>query len=244
MGRAVAAIVDAAPDLFLAGVWSRDPGRDGFPAGAVLTTDIDALAADADVLVDFSLPAGAAMAAGAASAAGTPLVCGVSGLDEGQLEALNAAAERVPVVYDRNMSQGIAVLTAVVEQVSAALGNDFDVTIDETHHVHKIDAPSGTALKLGEAVAASRGASLSELMWYEREGEPPAGTIRFRVERRGEVPGDHCVRYDSAAESLTFAHSVTTRDVFASGAVRAARWIMGRDPGLYGMSDVLGLPGR
>ena len=139
------------------------------------------------------------------------------------------------------MSQGIAVLTAVVQQVSRALGGEFEVTIDETHHVHKLDAPSGTALKLGEAIAESRGESLAESMWYDEKGEPPPGAIRFRVERRGEVPGDHSVHFDSAAESLRLAHSVTTRDVFAEGAVRAARWVLGRDPGLYRMSDVLDL---
>lgn len=240
MGQAIAAIVDAAPDLSLAGVWSREPARRGFPGGTTLTSDIDGLAGAADVLIDFSLPAGTTLAAAAASRAGTPFVCGVSGLDESQIGTLHDAAQRIPVVYDRNMSQGIAVLTAVVQQVSRALGREFEVTIDETHHVHKIDAPSGTALKLGEAIAESRGEPLADVMWYGEEGEPPAGAIRFRVERRGEVPGDHSVRYDSGAESLTVTHSVTTRDVFAQGAVRAARWIRGRDPGLYGMHTVLG----
>ena len=241
MGQAIAALVDAADDLALAGVWSRDPGRQGFPQASTLTSDIDQLAGRADVLIDFSLPAGSMMAAAAASRAGTPLVCGVSGLDEAQLDSLRRAAERIPVVYDRNMSQGIAVLTAVVQQVSRSLGNDFDVTIDETHHVHKIDAPSGTALKLGEAVATARGESLHDVMWYDAEGEPPAGAVRFRVERRGQVPGDHSVHYDSGDESLTVSHSVATRDVFAAGAVRAARWIKGREAGVYSMADVLDL---
>jgi 4-hydroxy-tetrahydrodipicolinate reductase len=241
MSQAIAAIVDAAPDLSLTGVWSRDPGRQGFPAGTSLTSDIARLAGDADVLIDFSLPEGTLEAAAAATRAGTPFVCGVSGLDDRQLDSLRGAAERIPVVYDRNMSQGIAVMAAVVKQVSNALGREFEVKIDETHHVHKLDAPSGTALKLGEAIAESRAEPLPELMWYAEEGEPPAGAIRFHVERRGEVPGEHSVRYDSGAESLTIAHSVTTRDVFALGAVRAARWIPGHDPGLYGMKDVLGL---
>ncbi len=241
MGQAIAALVDAAPDLTLAGVWSRDSGRGGFPSGTRLTDDIDALLSDADVLIDFSLPAGTLVAADSAERTGTPLVCGVSGLEEEPLAALETAAARVPVVYDRNMSQGIAVLTAIVESIAGTLGAGYTVTIDETHHVHKIDAPSGTALKLGEAVAAARGQSLPELMWYDEEGEPPEQSIRFQVERRGEVPGDHSVRFGSATESLTVSHSVTTRDVFAEGALRAARWVVGRDAGLYGMADVLGL---
>ena len=241
MGQAIAAIVDREPDLSLAGVWSRDTDREGFPESTPLTPDVDALSADADVLIDFSLPAGTLLAAAAASRAEIPFVCGVSGLTDSQVGRLRQLAQQLPVVYDRNMSQGIAVLTAVVQQVSRALGSEFDVTIDETHHVHKIDAPSGTALKLGEAIAESRGESLGDSIWYEQEGEPPPGAIRFHVERRGEVPGDHSVHFASAAESLRLAHSVTTRDVFAEGAVRAARWVMGREPGLYRMSDVLGL---
>lgn len=243
MGQAIAARLDQADDLDCAVVWSRTPRRhaERFPAGTRLDADIHAVAAACDVLIDFSLPAGTVEAAAAAARAGCPLVCGVSGLSETQLEVLAQTAGDVPVVFDRNMSQGIAVLTDVVARVARALGDDFRVTIDETHHVHKLDAPSGTALKLGETVAAARERPLSDLMWYEQAGEAPDGAIRFRVERRGEVPGDHTVGFESATESLTLAHSVTTRSVFADGALRAARWIRGRAPGLYSMADVLGL---
>lgn len=243
MGQAVAARVAAADDLELAAVWSRSPERHAgrFGAGTRLEADIHAVAAASDVLIDFSLPEGTVAVAAAAAEAGRPLVCGVSGLDDGQRSALVDAAASIPVVFDRNMSQGIAVLGDVVERVARALGDSFRVTIDETHHVHKLDAPSGTALKLGEAVAAARGRRLPDLMWYDEPGVPPEDAIRFRVERRGEVPGDHGVRFESTTETLALTHSVTTRSVFADGALRAARWVRAQEAGLYSMSDVLGL---
>ena len=162
--------------------------------------DLDALVRAADVVVDFSLP-------------------------DGTMQVLEAAAD-IPVVYDRNMSLGIAVLARSVRDAAASLGMAFEVEIAEVHHVHKKDAPSGTALKLGEIVAAAR-------------GERGTGSVRFHSERRGEVPGDHEVVMTSATERLSFAHSVTTRQVFADGAIRAARWVVAQPPGRYGMSDVL-----
>ena len=213
MGQAIAAIVEQQDDLELLGPWDRGE-------------DIDALVREADVVVDFSLPEGTERVLGAVARHGKPLVCGVSGLTDAQFAELQATAGKVPLLYDRNMSLGVAVLTRAVQDAAAALGTDFDVTISEVHHVHKKDAPSGTALKLGEAVAIAR-------------GEPGTGRVEFRSERRGEVPGDHEVVMRSGAETLTFAHSVTTREVFARGAVRAARWIVGQPVGLYLMSDVL-----
>jgi 4-hydroxy-tetrahydrodipicolinate reductase len=177
-------------------------------------------------LIDFSLPSATAEVLRAVVASGTPLVCGVSGLDAEQVAAVKRAAERVPVVYDRNMSLGIAVLERSVREAAATLGPEFRVEISEVHHVHKQDAPSGTALKLAAAVAAAR-------------GEEGTGSVTFKVERRGEVPGDHDVVMFSDTEKLTFSHSVTTRQVFADGALRAARWIVDQSPGYYGMADVL-----
>ena len=213
MGQAIAAGLEQHDDMELAGLWGR-------------ADDLDALVAGSDVVIDFSLPAGTSRVLDAVLRHGKPLVCGVSGLDDQLTNRLDEAAARIPVVYDRNMSLGIAVLQRVVREAAASLGADFSVEISEVHHVHKKDAPSGTALKLGEAIAAAR-------------GEPGLDSIEFRSERRGEVPGDHEVVMSSPAERLTFAHSVTTRQVFADGAIRAARWIVGRDPGRYQMSDVL-----
>ena len=213
MGKAISRSLESRPDTILAGNWSRGG-------------DLHSLVRDADVVIDFSLPSGTVEVLDAALRHGKPVVCGVSGLDEHQMASIDAVAESLPIVYDRNMSLGIAVLDRVIREAAASLGMDFDIEISEVHHVHKVDAPSGTALKLGETVAAAR-------------GEQGTGSVRFSSERRGEVPGDHEVVMRSPTERLTFGHSVTTRHVFADGAIRAARWVVGRPPGLYSMSDVL-----
>ncbi len=213
MGTSISAQLDRDPALTCAGVWRRGG-------------DLDALLSVADVLIDFSLPDGTEQVLEALNRNPLPLVCGVSGLGERQLAALRVASESLPIVYDRNMSPGIAVLTRLVRDAAAALSASFDARISEVHHIHKKDAPSGTALKLGEAVAEAR-------------GEPRTGSVKFASERRGDVPGDHEVVLTSAVEELRFSHSVTTRDVFADGAIRAARWVVRQAPGLYDMHDVL-----
>ncbi len=213
MGQAIAARIEEQADLELAGIWTRD-------------TRLDEVVGEADVVIDFSLPQGTEQVLVAVRRFRKPLVCGVSGLDDTQMAALEKTAQDVPVLYDRNMSLGVAVLDRLLREAVAALGPGFDVAISETHHVHKKDAPSGTALKLGEAVAAAR-------------ADIDASDIRYEVERRGEVPGDHEVVLRSSTEELRLAHSVTTRQVFADGALRAARWLVNRDTGLYSMGDVL-----
>ena len=213
MGQAIAAGLETQDDMELVGLWDRGG-------------DLDALVAGADVVVDFSLPEGTMQVLDAVLEHGKPLVCGVSGLDDGQMARIEAASSSIPLLYDRNMSLGVAVLTRAVRDAAASLGMGFEVEISEVHHVHKKDSPSGTALKLGEAVAAAR-------------GEEGTGSVSFRSERRGEVPGDHDVVMSSPTERLTFAHSVTTRQVFADGAIRAARWVVGQPSGRYRMSDVL-----
>ena len=213
MGQAIAAGLENQDDMELAGLWARDD-------------DLDALVAAADVVIDFSLPDGTAKVLKAVAKHGKPLVCGVSGLSDDQMARLDAVAAVVPVVYDRNMSLGVAVLEHSVREAAKSLGMDFAIEIAEVHHVHKKDAPSGTALKLGEAVAEAR-------------GEEGTGSVTFECERRGEVPGDHDVVMSSPTERLTFAHSVTTRQVFADGAIRAARWVAGKAAGRYLMRDVL-----
>lgn len=213
MGQALAETIKRQSELELVGIWQRGQ-------------DIDPLVATADVVVDFSLPLGTESVIDAAVRHSKPLVCGVSGLDERQWGLLTAACDEIPVVYDRNMSLGIAVLERSVREAASSLGAEFEISVSEVHHVHKKDAPSGTALKLGEAIAAARGA---------------AGTsgVHFDVERRGDVPGDHEVTMSSPAEKLTFAHSVTTRQVFVDGALRAASWVADRPAGRYSMQDVL-----
>lgn len=213
MGQAIAQGLGPQRDMMLVGHWRRGE-------------DLEALVSAADVVIDFSLPDGTRQVVDAVVRHGKPLVCGVSGLEAHHLASLETAATSIAVVYDRNMSLGIAVLDRLVREAAGALGTDFTIEISEVHHVHKKDAPSGTALKLGETVAAAR-------------GESGTGSVTFASERRGEVPGDHEVVMRSPTETLTFGHSVTTRQVFADGAIRAARWVIDRRAGLYGMGDVL-----
>jgi 4-hydroxy-tetrahydrodipicolinate reductase len=214
MSQAIQQSIDTLDGLVLSGVWTR--------AGS-----LDDILPVSDVLIDFSLPAANAQVLQAISKHRKPLVCGVSGLDVEQLVAMQRAAATIPIVFDRNMSQGVTVLERLVEDAARSLGPEFSVEIHETHHVHKLDSPSGTALKLAESVAAGKDVDVDS-----------AG-IHFEVERRGEVPGDHSVIFVSPTETLTFKHSVTTRQVFADGALRAARWVVTQKPGLYGMRDVL-----
>ncbi|NNC77093.1 MAG: 4-hydroxy-tetrahydrodipicolinate reductase, partial [Woeseiaceae bacterium] len=154
-----------------------------------------------------------------------PLVCGVSGLGEAEFVALDNAADVIPVVYDRNMSRGIAALNGVLTRLVTALGPDYSMAITETHHVHKKDAPSGTALMLGETLAKAR--------------RMPLEDIPIASERRGDVPGEHTVTLSSTSENLALTHAVTTRDVFAEGAVFAAEWVVSQPSGRYSMQDVL-----
>ncbi len=213
MGQSIAMSVQQHSELELLGIWQRGQ-------------DLNELVAAADVVIDFSLPEGTELVLETVVRHGKPLVCGVSGLNERQLAQLVGASREVPLLFDRNMSLGIAILERSVQEAAASLGADFAVQVSEVHHVHKKDAPSGTALKLGEAIASSR-------------GETGTGAVQFEVKRRGEVPGDHEVTMTSTTERLTFAHSVTTRQVFVDGALAAAAWIIGKAPGRYSMQDVL-----
>jgi 4-hydroxy-tetrahydrodipicolinate reductase len=229
MGLAIINAVNEVADLEIGSVWVRNPdvAKDmATPSGALVSADIEHVVGVADVVIDFSLFEATEEVAAAVVRHGKPLVCGVSGLGEAQIEALERAAESVPVVYDRNMSQGIAVLQDLVSRAARSLGDEFRIEIHETHHIHKKDAPSGTALKLGESIAAAR-------------NQQGADSVHYQSERRGEVPGDHEVVFCSATERLSLAHSVTTRTVFAQGAIRAARWVAGRKAGYYSMHDVL-----
>ena len=228
MGQAIMRSIAEPDDLILTGIWVRAEQQAAdldVPDGVIVSDDLDAVAARADVIVDFSLPEATSSVLAAVANSGTALVCGVSGLSDNQLAELDAAAAKAAIVFDRNMSVGVAVLEDIVQRAASALGADFSVEIQETHHVHKIDAPSGTALKLGEAIATVRGLA--------------ADDIHYEVERRGEVPGDHTVILASATERLSLGHSVTTRQVFADGALRATRWVVGQPPGRYSMQDVL-----
>ena len=204
----------------------------------------DTLFAGSDVVIDFTLPGAVPAHAAAATDAGTPWIVGTTGLGEAEQAALQAAAGNVPVVFAPNMSLGVNLLFVLVGQVAQALDDSFDIEIVEMHHNRKIDAPSGTALGLGQAAARGRGIDFQENAVLSREGHTGArsrGDIGFAALRGGDVIGEHTVVFAGAGERVEIAHKAAGRQIYAAGAVRAARWAVGRPPGLYSMIDVLGL---
>jgi len=239
MGLAVAEAVEAAPGLVLAGRFDRPDVVD--PA----VTDRASALQGADVVVDFSTPAASVALAGEAAALGGPaLVIGSTGFSAGEIDALAEAALRVPIVRAGNFSLGVNMLMGLVELASAALSPaDFDIEVFEAHHRRKVDAPSGTALMLGEAAARGRGVDLGRAAVRARDGVTgarPEGAIGFSVVRGGGVVGEHSVILAGEDEILTLSHSARDRGLFARGALAAARWVAGREPGAYDMQDVLG----
>src|SRR5216683_3016237 len=175
---------------------------------------------------------------------GKPLVIGTTGLQGDEEKALRDAATRVPIVWAANTSLGVNLLLGLVDQVAARLGPDWDLEIMEMHHRGKVDAPSGTALALGRAAAAARGAAFDEVATRGRDGitgPRPAGAIGFAALRGGDNIGEHHVVFAGIGEQLVLTHRATNRGIYSKGAVRAALWLVGRPPGLYGMKEVLGL---
>jgi 4-hydroxy-tetrahydrodipicolinate reductase len=245
MGQVVAAIVEARPDTALAGRFDRpgSEGRDGLVAQA------EALSA-AEVVVDFTTgAASAALALQCAERGGPALVIGATGLTPAEERVVRAAARRIPIVKSGNFSLGVNMLMGLVRQAAAALpASQYDIEIFEAHHRRKIDAPSGTALMLGEAAAAGRGVELFKVQSKARDGVTgprPDGQIGFSVMRGGGVVGEHAVSFLAEDEVLTLSHSAQDRGLFARGAVEAAIWAVHKagaagGPGLYDMQDVLG----
>lgn len=195
-----------------------------------------------DIVVDFSGPAGLASALDHCQAHGIPLVTGTTGIDAALEARLVRAAERIAVLRAANFSLGIAVLTRLLKEAAAALP-DWDLDIVEAHHGRKEDAPSGTALALGEAAAGARGTSLADAAVYAREGRPGArkgGTIGFAVVRGGDIVGEHTAWLMSGGERLELGHRATDRAIFARGALEAAKWLTGRAPGAWTIDHVIG----
>lgn len=253
MGRMLLAAALAEPLVRLAGgidARAEIAGQDlgllaggetiGVPAG----TDPAPLLDSSQVLIDFTTPAATEVLAGRAAAAGRALVVGTTGLGAGGIAALERAAERIPIVFAANFSLGVNLLLGLVEQAARRLGADYDIEILEMHHRLKVDAPSGTALALGRAAAAGRGRVLSDVEIRSRDGQTgvrPPGAIGFATLRGGEVVGEHSVLFAGPGEVLELTHRAADRRVFAQGALRAALWVADREPGLYGMRDVLGM---
>ena len=230
MGQAIAA---AAAD---AGV----PVAGGIDAGG----DIAALAGTADVLIDFSVPAALAENLAAAMATHKPIVIGTTGLEHGHHAAIDEAAKSVAVLQTGNTSLGVTLLAALVRDAAARLGPDWDIEIVEMHHRHKVDAPSGTALLLGEAAAAGRNLDLATASERGRDGVTGAraeGAIGFASLRGGSVAGDHLGVLAGDGERIELGHRAENRTIFAKGAIKAALWLAGKPAGRYTMNDVLGL---
>lgn len=211
--------------------------------GIQVTSDLAVALDGADVAIDFTLPAAMASNLAACRNNKVGLVMGTTGLSADQHAMLAEAAAEIPIVYGRNMSVGVNVATELSRLAARYLGADWDTEIVEAHHRDKVDAPSGTALQLGEAIAKERGADLSAIAVYDRANKSGArnhGEIGFSSIRAGSIVGEHGVLFASDTEIVELRHQATDRSVFAQGALRAASWLEGRPAGLYGMPDVLG----
>lgn len=242
MGRAIAQAA-AEAGLTVAGGTDRDGSGELVP-GVAITNDPLALAQAADVLIDFSVPAALAANLDACIAANKPLLIGTTGLEGEHHALIDQAAARIPVLQTGNTSLGVNLLAALVEKASASLGDDWDIEIVEMHHRHKVDAPSGTALLLGEAAAKGRGITLADHSERGRDGITGArakGAIGFAALRGGSVAGDHQLILATEGERIELGHRAENRSIFARGAIKGARWLVGQPVGRYDMKGVLGL---
>jgi 4-hydroxy-tetrahydrodipicolinate reductase len=229
MGRAVVAAVEESPGAAVQGSTTSS----GDPAAALR---------GADVAIEFALPQATAANLAACVAAKRPLVIGTTGHDDGQRAQIASAAREIAIVMAPNMSLGVNLLLKLVELTAGKLDASYDIEVFEAHHRNKKDAPSGTALALGAAAASGRGVKLSDVAEHARHGAGAArasGAIGFSVFRGGDVVGDHTVTFAGAGERIELTHRASDRLAFARGAVQAARWLVGRPPGLYSMQDVL-----
>jgi 4-hydroxy-tetrahydrodipicolinate reductase len=258
MGRALVQAVAAAEDLQL-GAASEAPGSSLLgqdagpvaglsPLGVTITADIEAFLQEVDGVIDFSHPASSAALCSECAQRRLPLVVGTTGLNEAQRQSIARAAAQIPLVFAPNTSVGINLLLKLAQDAAKQLGPDFDLEIVEAHHRRKVDAPSGTALRLAEVLAESTAqeGSLAERGCYGRQGAVgprPAHQIGIHTVRGGDIIGEHTVMFCGEGERLELIHRASSRQTFARGALRALRWTLGQPAGLYDMQDVLGLKG-
>lgn len=252
MGQMLIEAALAQPDLQVAVALDRPDspmlGRDcaetlGRTTGVRVGADLAAVAA-ADVLIDFTRPEATLKHVEACVAAGVRMVIGTTGFEEAGKRAIRAAAERIAIVFAPNMSVGVNATFKLVEVATRMLNEGYDIEIIEAHHRHKVDAPSGTALKMGEIVAGALGRPLAELAVYAREGhtgERRPGSIGFAAIRGGDIIGDHTVMFAGAGERIEITHRSASRQSYANGSLRAARFVAEKPKGLFDMFDVLGL---
>jgi 4-hydroxy-tetrahydrodipicolinate reductase len=254
MGRALLAALDELPHASLSGAsvsggsqWiGQDAGAcsTGKVRNVVITSDPAVAVKGASVVVDFTLPSATLANLRASVAAGCPMVIGTTGHDAATRTEIERAARSIPLLLSANMSLGVNLLMKLAELAARSLDPSYDIEIFEAHHRHKKDAPSGTALALGNSAALGRGVNLADVADFARQGETGArrpGAIGFSVFRGGDVVGDHTVTFAGVGERIELTHRASDRATFARGALRAAQWIVGKPPGLYSMQDVLGL---
>jgi 4-hydroxy-tetrahydrodipicolinate reductase len=253
MGRMLIEGVAASPDLVLSAALdvagSAATGADalaflGRDSGVRITADVRAGLAHADVLIDFTRPEGTLAHVASCRELGVNAVIGTTGFTPAQKAEIAAHAEHIAIVMAPNMSVGVNVALKLLEVAARALDEDFDIEIVEMHHRHKVDAPSGTALRMGEVVAAARGRRLGECAVYTRHGhtgERRPGSIGFASLRGGDVVGDHSVVFAGSGERIEITHRSSSRTTYAEGSLRAARFLAGKKKGLFGMDEVLGL---
>ena len=253
MGRMLVEAIQAAPDAELAGALdvagSPSIGLDagafaGQLTGVVIQSDLAAGLKDADVLIDFTRPEGTLHHLEYCVANNVQLVIGTTGFDEAGKAAIRAAGEKIGIVFAPNMSVGVNVTLKLLEMAAKSFSEGYDIEIVEAHHRHKVDAPSGTALKMGEVIADALGRDLKQCAVYGREGvtgERDPSTIGFATIRGGDIVGDHTVLFAGTGERVELTHKASSRATFALGALRAAKYLAGKTAGLYDMQDVLGL---
>jgi len=253
MGRTLIETIAQAEDMVLAAALDQPGsaylGRDagelvGAPCGVAVSDDIDAALALADCLIDFTRPEGTLAHLEVCRRRGVHLVIGTTGFTtEGKL-AVQEASRDIPIVFAPNMAVGVNLVFRLIDVAARALNEGYDVEIIESHHRHKVDAPSGTALRMGEVVAEALGRDLAECAVYGRQGhtgERSAATIGFSTVRGGDIVGDHTVLFAGTGERIEITHKAASRASYATGALRAARFMRGRARGLFDMQDVLGL---
>jgi len=244
MGRLLVEEVPAAGATLSGGTGRAGSGKPA-PTGVALLPDLAALAAGSDVVIDFTHASTAQTSAATMARSGKAWVLGSSGLSTADEAEVETAARSIPIVYASNFSTGVNLVLALCERMGAALpAETYDAEIMEMHHRQKVDAPSGTAVGMGRAVAKGRGQKLEDVMVSGRHGHSGAretGAIGFAALRGGQVVGEHTLIFASATEHIALTHRAFDRRAFATGAVRAALWVVGRAPGLYSMMDVLGM---
>jgi 4-hydroxy-tetrahydrodipicolinate reductase len=253
MGRMLIEAVHQSHDTALSGALdvpgSPAIGQDataflGHRCGVNVTADLTEALAPSQVLIDFTRPEGTLAHLAACETHQVKAVIGTTGFSDEQKARIHDHAQRMAIVMAPNMSVGVNVVLKLLEQAAKALNSGYDIEIIEAHHRHKVDAPSGTALKMGEVVAQALGRNLAECAVYGREGvtgERDPSTIGFATVRGGDVVGDHTVLFAGIGERIEITHKSSSRVTYAQGSLRAARFLMGRDSGLYGMDDVLGM---